>query len=353
MKTALIFTYYNNGSYGAVMQAWALQEILCRLGFESRVCRYLKQYPLRPGFWHYFKTRSLNSLYSKLGNLFSRWQVNRFVKTHIKEDPVSYRNQEELRQNPPAADFYICGSDQIWNTWLYDIGKPVDEGYFLNFGSEKTRRIAYAASFGTSKLDKRFRDEIRPWLNRIDSCGVREVESVDIVAEIAGKKAMHVCDPTLLLRAEEYMQLMAESCLVSHNKFGLFILGSDPKIYRPMVCEVERYLNDTAYVISGSVPDWLAQISNCKFLYTDSFHAVSFAIIFHTPFVVLQRPGGTTGRTIRIINLLRKAGLENRLITSAEDLRVAVSEEIDWSEVDRRIDSFRQESLIWLKGVLR
>ena len=85
---------------------------------------------------------------------------------------------------------------------------------------------------------------------------------------------------------------------------------------------------------------------------TDSFHGVVFAILYNTPFVLLESGTGGVGRTA---TLLGKLGLEDRYVTSdrAKDFAIDTLKEIDWHEVNERVAAMRQQSAKWLLAAVK
>ena len=76
-----------------------------------------------------------------------------FRKSHIYQTQRIYGSLKELRKDPPTADLYITGSDQVWHPVL--LRRKDDRAYWLDFGSDRIRRIAYAASFGSDQCPLR------------------------------------------------------------------------------------------------------------------------------------------------------------------------------------------------------
>ena len=127
-----------------------------------------------------------------------------FRKSHIYQTQRIYGSLKELRKDPPTADLYITGSDQVWHPVL--LRRKDDRAYWLDFGSDRIRRIAYAASFGSDQCPLRLQAELTARLSRFDILSVRE-ESGVAICQAVGKEAVHVLDPTLLLAKEEYLSL--------------------------------------------------------------------------------------------------------------------------------------------------
>ena len=124
-------------------------------------------------------------------------------------------------------DAYVVGSDQCWrpryNAFLSSM--------FLDFvKGEKTKRIAYAASFGTDQWE--FTQEMTsicvPLAQKFDFVSVREDSGLKLCKEHLGVNAVHVLDPTLLLTKEDYTHLIkAENEPQSKGTLFNYILDPD------------------------------------------------------------------------------------------------------------------------------
>lgn len=92
-----------------------------------------------------------------------------FKKTYLMFSK-KYTTIYELKENPPIADVYITGSDQVWNMDCFENAKA----YFLDFAPLDAKRISYAASFGKNNLSKSFLKFIAPMLHKFSVISVRE-----------------------------------------------------------------------------------------------------------------------------------------------------------------------------------
>lgn len=360
-------TYYNNGSYGAALQAFALQEVLTRRGHEVQIIRYARQWPPPLPLTAYLRSRSPQSLYAKLCGLKQRRATNRFRLRHLKETPRAYYTADALRQAPPACAAYVCGSDQVWNPWTYEANGRFDTAYFLDFGQKNTIKVAYAPSFGRADLPGGYANAVRPLLQRLDAISVRERSAITLVKKVAGRDAQLVLDPTLLLAGNDYEPLTpAPRSSERTSRLVVFLLGSERSLYLPVYTELRQRLGDGHFCFPPldllrhcrpcypSVNEWLGIIRCAAFVLTDSYHGTAFAILHERPFIVLQRPGGTSGRTDRLYSLLAELGLQHRIVSrfDADTLGWLCAERIDWTDVRSRIHERREKSLRFLDAAL-
>ena len=98
-----------------------------------------------------------------------------------------------------------------------------------------------------------------------------------------------------------------------------------------------------------SIESWLFDINSANFIVTDSFHGMVFSILFHKPFVVIVN--GKRGAE-RFQNLLSLLSLDERLLTSIDNLKVILEKNINWEIVDAKLNSLREKSLEFLTNSL-
>lgn len=95
----------------------------------------------------------------------------------------------------------------------------------------------------------------------------------------------------------------------------------------------------------GPVEDWLRNFRDCGFVVTESFHATVFSIIFHKPFLVIKNEDRGLAR---IVSLLDSLGLRSRLVEALMS-EPPLDMEIDWEDVDRKMEALRQKSFNFLE----
>ena len=327
MKIGII-TLPPSFNYGNILQAWALQTVLERLGHEvdiviARPRRYklpLKKKPLVYAKRFFLKYILMNK------NIIIRYEVllpellkhtERFIHQylHVHE----YNSFENIREEDYEA--YVVGSDQIWrrryNSDIRSCYLSFTEGW-------KVKRIAYAASFGTTSWEYSPEETIEcaRLLSEFDGISVRESNAVNIVNEKFNLKAIHVLDPTLLLDKEDYIQLFQyASTPHSPGDMLCYILGEEKESQdRILAIASERGLKPFKVYsrfddqdapmserVQPPVETWLRGFYDAKLVVTDSFHATVFSIIFQKPFILFG--SGIRGNE-RMESLLRMAGFD-------------------------------------------
>ena len=324
MKVLTLTTQYAN-NYGALLQCYALSHYLNKQnGIDCRVIDYL---PL--GYKRSWSLLSrpktfkglIKMLYSLLNIPFvldkraKNIKMKKFIRDYIPLTTNNYRRISIL-DNPPIADAYICGSDQIWNQVIFK-----DLTYYLDF-VDKTRggkRIAYAASVADS-WDKEFESYISESLNKFDSISIREKGNIPQVQSVVpGKKVSWVIDPVFLLGREEWDKIITTPAINEPYIFCYFLNTSSFAVE-----VVNRLRKITGYkVVNFSVDpitkfhcdynlrrtdpcDFVGFIKNASYICTNSFHCSAFSIIYEKKFAFIPK----TWANERVLSLQEIFGID-------------------------------------------
>lgn len=260
-----------------------------------------------------------------------------------------------------VPDYYITGSDQVWNT---DITNGLSDIYTLNFGKKDIKRISYGASIGKGELSVEEQIVFRSKLQYIDSISVREETAKRLLEQIFPNKHISVVlDPTLLLKREEWENLLEGVKAQKNKKYILAYMVEENQEFRKIARDLEE---KTGYPIfhfekknlgknvkscyTAGVLEFVNYIKNAEYVITTSFHATVFSIMFHKKFWII--PHETTGS--RVIDLVNSLELSNRIVNTLDMfLKVNYSEDINYERVERMLDMKRQQSLQWLKNEVK
>ncbi len=351
------------GNYGGILQNYALQQILRRLGHTPQTIDYI----MHNSSYRYFR-HSLKYKLRKLLNKVPAGQqpptrlrlrnatMENFIKKYIATTKSITRYESELIQQYELKAI-VVGSDQVWrpkyNNYLEDM--------FLRFAQHcAIRRVAYAASFGVDKWEYSLgqTQRCRKLASRFDAISVRERSGEKLCSERLNVSATTVLDPTLLLAASDYGELckniptdnepvLAAYFLKAHNKKRIennkrFV----EKIAAARNLKVKSFTADTAEALS--VEEWLATFRDARMIVTESFHGTVFSILNHREFLTL---GNASRGLARLNTLLGALGLENRLV-SPDNFDLKNLPAIDWEEVDERLNQLREQSIDFLQKAL-
>lgn len=386
MKIGIITLWQSSDNYGQQLQCWALQQELIKLGHEPYLIRYdiehkfsksskpsifkkllklLLVYPIVPFFIRKIRERKEQKLYDYNALRNVERNFANFRKENIIMSNQVYTSLQNLRENPPKADAYIVGSDQVW-AFLLD--KYENRVMFLDFGEESIKRIAYAPSFSMKSYPNKLKSLLKENLKRFDFLSVREQTGVSICKEL-GFNVKAVVDPTLLLGKNDYMDIKGldvnDGCYIYlyylnvteekeiewellkkyASRNGLKIIATPASGYIP-----GRELFDGAEYRYANIPQWISLIDNANMVVTTSFHGVVFCILHHTPFVYFPLKGRFARGNNRVLDLLKEVGLESRCYSEFNKM---MKENVDWDMVDFRLNDSRLKSLDYLHQALK
>ena len=377
MKIGII-TIQKCNNYGADLQAFALQRKLQLMGYDAENIDYLfykhpeykKTRKSRPSFklslvnrlkeWLFPKITKLRGLKNRSAVKARQKAFEDFFINNVKTSQ-RYNTIDALYANPPKYDVYITGSDQVWNPRT---GASI-EPYFLTFAPDGAKKISYAASFGVASLPPSAYFKYSKWLESYSSIALREANGVRLARQFVGcVEPVAVCDPTLLLTADEWKSAARH---VEGVKAGEYLLVYDLNVC-PGLWELAhkwaKKLNLPIVRICRSagcenIPDvvnmeavgpgefvWL--VANAKAVVTTSFHGTAFSVIFNRPFYsVIPKGMSNSGR---ILNLVSKFNLSNRVVNELDCRNVELSEDID--NFSNALELFRAESLNYLETAI-
>lgn len=346
MKVSVI-TLHRVYNYGSALQAFATQKIFEGFGFETEIIDYLtpdrtliKTF-LKPGADGALSgTKLLKYRIAKIGSLFLKeLTFGRFVKRYLNLSK-RYIVPEDLDRDPPIADVYVTGSDQVWNSDY----NGVDRGFYLDFIPDEANRIAFVASFGKDELDDLEKDEITSYLKKYKALSVREDSAVKIIKALGIDNVVQLIDPTLQLPKDDWLKI-ASNRLVKEPYLVLMLLYNEDNHateYARMIAnkkglklvklswEMRKPALIDKLFTHRTPEDFLSLIANADFVVTNSFHGLAFSINFSRQFIIVPRKEYNS----RIVSLLKLTGLESRLVQSTETAIQCSEELINYQPVD-------------------
>lgn len=385
-----IITYNRVWNYGAALQCVALYNKLSELGHDVYVVDYHPRYAqhtfvyqnpfikAREG-WSYnregsFAKRVKGAVRWFCGGVLSYTTVNKrkvisakfnhFVENNTKLTR-KYHSEKMIKKNPPGMDVLVCGSDQIWNP-IATRG-VLDSVYYLQFGGENIRRVAYAAS-ACKLIPEKFENELKEYLSKFDFISLRENDKVEALSKISSKRIGTCIDPTLLYDAQFYCKHEIPVVGLENRKYILtYFLGMSEMSTRKYV---ETYLglvdedisSDTLIVDMSSETtgknnmfldeigpgEFLWLINHSEYVITNSFHAMVFSILYHKNFLVLPRDNMNS----RVVELSERLGVQNKLISSQvlenknkEIMKASAEYKINYSSVDDKLRDIRMQNI--------
>lgn len=366
-------------NYGGLLQNYALQQVLKRLGHEVETVDWkpVASNSLKEKVWRKKETllsillkdreRPRYSLTDKEQEIISK-NTHGFIERYISICTFTAKKEEDFHSVDETCKYqaYVVGSDQVWRPSYNSFPKTM----FLSFVERKdVKRIAYAASFGTSawEFTPQMTNECAQLAQKFDLITVREKSGVDLCREHLGVEATHVLDPTMLLNSEDYKNVvMAENEPKSAGTLFHYILdpneekrglierlaadqGLLPFTIMPKFQAENRTRKDVKKRIEDcvfpSVTSWLRGFMDAKMVIVDSFHGAVFSIIFNKPFWVLANAKRGNARFESLLGLFE---LEERMISMD-----SLSENFDWNkEIDwKKVNDIRQKEVSRCKSL--
>ena len=379
-----VVTYKDN--FGSALQTYATQKIVKQLGYDTEIfdisgisSKIMKNKILffllrlfKPDEFKYvfemakskFK-KNKNNDYAK--NMEIRHEVYKKFYADYLEFGSGVQSWDNLITESEKYSSVIVGSDQLWRP------SNIAGRYFtLEFVPEHINKIAYSTSFGVSILPNHQKKHAERFLRRIEHISVREETGKQLVKELTDRDVPVVCDPTMLFNEEQWMEIQDNEPFKEGDYILMYLLG-DNKEHREYV---KRLKEKTGYpvvgLLHGSVyidedeefvdnapynvgpGEFINLIRNAKFMCTDSFHGMIFSILNTTPFFAFRRYSDDSefSTNDRIYTLLKRTGLNSRIIYGTEDIEESLKLDLDFENALNSIKTYRQNSLKFLRKAL-
>ena len=380
MKVGLCLAY-KGVNYGMLLQAYATQRVIERLGYETEIIEYTRTDYKHIRFTPYLPFLYIHELKKRIkkkrdktvldeihqNNVCERKAVsNQFIEERLLHR-VKIQGIEALEKHALQYNGVLVGSDQIW---------PPDAAFgnftTLRFAPDSMNKISYATSLGVSSYPFWCKSSAKNFLKRINHISVREEQGKKIINGICDVPVQVVLDPTYLLTYEEWLELIPDERLIDGKYILCYFLGATlehKKLARAYadkhglklvsVLSTESVSDiDTSYadvVITGYGPDkFVNLIRHSEVVMTDSFHGVAFSVINKKQFYVFYRTlvGSKGSRNSRIDNILNTWDVKHRLVLNDSNVNGFSDQPIDYDIVDNILSEKRKESMSFLVKAL-
>ena len=383
-----VVTYKDN--FGSALQTYASQSVIRKLGYDtaifdiSGVHRDINKKKIKYYLSRVFQKDERKYLFD---NLLSRCRK----KTNASNDKyaenmrirhqmyVDFNNKwfsffpkvngwNALTQQSATCKHVVVGSDQLWRP------SNIAGCYFtLEFVPDNVDKIALSTSFGVSEIPKSLHNHAKKFLSRMDSISVREDTGKKIVKDLIGRDIPVVCDPTMLLDAQQWMEIQNEKPFIDGDYILIYFMGDNP-LHREFVKKLKA---ETGYKIVGLMhgatyvesdegmadeepynvgpSEFINLIRNAKFMCTDSFHGTVFSILNSTPFFSFRRYEDSSefSTNDRLHTLLKWTGLSERMLYGNEGVQDCMKIGIDWELVLDKVTDRRADSMSYLMAALK
>ena len=380
-KVGIVSCYFKH-NYGSMLQAYATQQILDNMGIENETINIDENIDFANGKKKYYMTQITNFTFikSKLGMI--KLKFDKKLKKDLGKNisirdkkykefeqkfrlTAPYKTYAELTKKCKDYSSVLVGSDQLW--------LPVNvvaDYYTLNWVPDNVNKISLATSFGVSTVPDKYKDSYKKFLNRIENLSVRESAGVKLVRELSNKEATLVCDPTLLLTKQEWMEIQQEERIIKDKYILCYFLGNniEHRKFAERLKEKTGYkivslnhadeyvkysdifADETPYDIGPS--EWINLIRNAEYVCTDSFHGTVFSLINNTKFFTFERYSNKNSKVStnsRIYSLLEIVNLKERILRGTENVEDVLKYNIDFDKVNTKLADFRNESKAFLE----
>lgn len=354
MKKVGILTFYLNHNYGSTLQCYALKKVVENItDYEVKVIPHTFVKKIDNGFGEKY----LYEKYNKRIKMFDDFLKNEIGCT---EEHIEVLNEK----NAPLCDYYIVGSDVIWDTYL----TRSDGAFFLDFAENMDcTKIAYAPSLNGRDEDKLNTKLFDKYINKFDYLSVREEKDIKYIEKFTSKKVRKVLDPTLLLDSSVYSKLIDKQrkkdkkfifiYLIYDNTENIqMVLDYANRVAMERDMEVIHFIYNIPDYVFGEKgksfafdgpKDFLWYIKNADLIITNSFHGTAFSIIFEKPFYSLIRKDSK----VKTAALLNDLNLENRIL-QPQIKTESLNFEIDYIESKEKLKGLIKESYDYLKEAL-
>lgn len=302
-----ILTINDDINLGNRLQNYATQEVLKKLGIAAHTIRNTTaKYIIKKDKKHITRR-----------NLFAKFNEDYINFSDIVIDKYNIPNDLSSKY-----DFFITGSDQVWNPYFDDRTSDID---FLTFAEEK-QRIAFTASFGVENIPNKLKEYYIEKLTSFNHISVREYAGAKIVEELTEKNAEVLIDPTMMLTYDEWSKIAKRPEKLKDGKYILnYFIGGLSDIRRKEInkiakennCKVINIFEEDDDFFSSGPCEFLYLIKNSFLICTDSFHSSAFSLLFNRPFVIYNREDsinqGERSMKSRIDTLFETFKLHNRV----------------------------------------
>ncbi len=287
-------------------------------------------------------------------------RISNFSKKIPHTEKVYEKNEFHLLIDD--YDYFITGSDQVWNlTWYFS-------PFFLDFVPSNKKKLSYAASVGLTNLTNEQLSLFKNSLINYSAVSVREQSSVNLLKDISPVPVVWTLDPTLLLCKEEWDKVSADK-LVQGDYVFCYFLGNSKKqrnlakeyakrkklklVNIPYIHNIysktDTYFADIKLFDIGP-KEFISLIKHAKFIFTDSFHAMLFSGIYQKQYIVFHREGRKEmGTRINTLSALYKA--EERFCDSYEKENIdyiSSLTDIDYSRDLNELEMMKEQSMNFL-----
>ncbi len=366
-----ILTFHSALNYGAILQAYALQETLKNKKVDVEIINYSPS-TIEKHYTKFDGKKSIHKVVLKnLRTIISRsLQYNLlrarklafqdFVNKNVNMSKITYSTKNLLQKNIHKYDVVITGSDQVWNP---KYAKDSMDVYFLAFENSNVKKVSYAASIGNADFNVEDRKNINYWLDDFSDISVRERKGYDQISKLVNKDISINVDPTLLLSSKQWLNVADNSNSPIPSKEYILVYGleqnSDLIEIVNKLSEITKlkvvhfgkrstYNNELLKMYTQGPSSFIQAFNNAEYVITNSFHGTVFSVIFKKQFINIPHKDNNS----RMDELLTYLNLKDRVVDDIVNID-RIFNEINYEEIDNLVDKRVKESNDYLDKVLK
>lgn len=356
-----ILTFHCAHNFGAVLQCYALQEVLKMMNHEVEILNYRPQYlatQCPKVRLNTFKCKNPLRLYNKITFLIPQLKKKYRLYTKFENDyyqlspPIS--NKDQFINIANKYQYIVIGSDQVWNT-KYNHKDMLWFGAFCN-DLKNTKLIAYAASAGNPSFSIEEIQEMSTYINQFKDISVREHELKNVLSPYIKQNIQCVLDPTLMAPPSIWKRFQNVNINEKDPYILIYQARKDNNVFRIAkqiakqkhwnIITIDFHDNSTGiykrYHKTISPYQFVSYVKKAQCVITTSFHGTVFSIINETPFYTLRLNDGADARNEEILKLLK---LENRFINKMDNI---VFSKVDFQICNQTLKILREQSYNFL-----
>lgn len=384
MKKILLVVGYKTINYGSMLQAYATQKIFEKAGASVEILNLeiLWAMTRKQRVIFYLKNGGISNLFNRKGGVYLSKVLRRFNKIyrmnferrvskfnayaneHLKLTP-DVKNWGEASMIAKEYDAVVIGSDQVWMP-----SSVITDIYTLAFASDGQTKIAYAPSFGLSRIPRKYWGKYKEMLESFDALSIREESGAQIIKEIVGLNCEIVADPVYMIDRDGWLDAVPDKKLFNEPYVFVYLLGNN-RWQRKLIAEysqfcgiktvaiiqLEQYIgyDERCYdekLMDVAPDDFLNLIRHAELIFTDSFHCASFSIIENKEFYIFKRytdhlKGSTNSRIYSLFDLLHID--QDRILTETSDVVEIGKKKLNYDEVNRLLRETKNSSWKFIK----
>ena len=350
-----VLTFHRAYNYGAVIQAYSIQNVIEDIGYDCEIIDYVNKQQISyytPLVYSNGVRKFVKDLIF-IGYLKQIKKKNRlfdqFIEKEIKKSKKSCNNE---------FDAFVVGSDQVWNPIH---SNDFRKAYVLDFVDDNHLKLAYAPSIGAASLEDL--SAYKNYINEFKELSCREQRGAEVLKQLTDRDVQVLLDPTLIVEKSKLHFLADKAKSENENyifyytldgfdkrKNGVKLLKDISKLYDMKVKVIAptwpKMFSGFENIMDASPEKFLNLIKNASLVCTNSFHGMALSIDYKKEFFVLEEYDGKDDRKI---SLLKKVGLEERMTTDIKDISKLKDKAIDYSKVDSMLQDLKEKSINYLK----